>query len=96
MSAYVLIVRHKTTDPVGLAKYVDLARHAPNEKIEILASKTCSFRVLEGAPAEAVVVLKFPATEDALDWYNSDAYQKALPHRLASGSFSVYVVNGVN
>lgn len=96
MTAYVLIVRHNTSDPAGLARYVDLARHAPNDKIEVLASKTCKFRVLEGSQAEAVVVLRFPTMDDALDWYNSDAYQKALPHRLASGTFSIYVVDGVN
>jgi uncharacterized protein (DUF1330 family) len=79
-----------------MAKYAELARHAPSDKLKLLASKTCEFRVLEGAQAEAVVVLQFPTMNDALDWYNSEAYQKALPHRLASGKFSMYVVNGVN
>jgi uncharacterized protein (DUF1330 family) len=96
VTAYVLIVRHKTTDPSGMAKYAELARHAPNDKLKLLASKTCEFRVLEGGEAEAVVVLQFPSMDDALAWYNSDAYQKALPHRLASGTFSMYVVNGVS
>jgi uncharacterized protein (DUF1330 family) len=96
MTAYVLIVRNKTTDPSGMAKYAALASTAPNDKLEVLASKTCKFQVLEGSEAEAVVVLRFPTMNDALDWYNSDAYQKALPHRLASGDFRMYVVEGVH
>lgn len=96
VTAYVLIIRNKTTDPAGLARYAALARNAPNDKLEILASKTCKFQVLEGDAAEAVVLLRFPAMSDALDWYNSDAYQQALPHRLASGDFRMYVVEGVN
>ncbi|MFT4046657.1 MAG: DUF1330 domain-containing protein [Solimonas sp.] len=97
MTAYVLIVRHTTSDPAGIARYAELARHAPTDKLQVLASKTCEFQVLEGdKETEAVVVLQFPTMEDALDWYHSDAYQKALPHRLASGAFSMYVVKGVH
>src|SRR3546814_6120943 len=86
VSAYVLIVRHETTDPSGIAKYAELAQHAPNDKLQVLASKACEFKVLEGGQsAEAVVVLQFPTMNDALDWYNSDAYQKARPHGPRSG-----------
>src|SRR3546814_17478638 len=89
--------RFRSTDPSGIAKYAELAQHAPNDKLQVLASKACEFKVLEGGQsAEAVVVLQFPTMNDALDWYNSDAYQKALPHRLRSGKFSIYVVHGVH
>jgi uncharacterized protein (DUF1330 family) len=92
----VLIIRNKTTDPAGMVRYGELARLAPSDGIQILASKTCRFQVLEGEPAEAVVLLSFPSREHALAWYQSDEYQKALKHRLASGEFHLYLVEGVS
>ncbi|MGO9934734.1 MAG: DUF1330 domain-containing protein [Steroidobacteraceae bacterium] len=96
MTAYVVFIRNKTIDPAGLQKYAAIARNAPIDKLEVLASKTCKFQMLEGPAAEAVVVMRFPTMSDALEWYNSDAYQEALPHRLASGDFRAFVVEGVN
>jgi uncharacterized protein (DUF1330 family) len=97
MSAYLVIVRSNTKDPAGLLKYAELARHSPHEKMEILAAKTGRFEVLEGGePAEAVVVMRFPTWDDALAWYRSDAYQKALPHRQAAASYRAYLVEGVS
>jgi|RhiMethySRZTD1v2_1073278.scaffolds.fasta_scaffold4899413_1 uncharacterized protein (DUF1330 family) len=95
MAAYVVIIRNHTKDPAGLQKYAGLAREAPIAKLEIVASKTNKFQMLEGPPAEAVVILRFPEMQDALDWYNSDAYQKALPHRLAAADTRAFVVEGV-
>jgi uncharacterized protein (DUF1330 family) len=79
-----------------MEQYAALARLAPISKIEILASKTCKFEVLEGPPPEAVVIMRFPTMSDALEWYRSDAYQKALPFRQASGDFRAFVVEGVS
>ena len=95
MTAYVVIIRHKTKDPAGMAKYGALAQLAPHEGLEILASKTCKFQVLEGPDAEAVVILSFPKTSDALAWYKSEEYQKALPHRLAAAETRAFLVEGV-
>ena len=66
-------------------------------EMEILAAKTGRFEVLEGGEtAEAVVVMRFPTWDDALAWYRSDAYQKALPHRQAAASYRAYLVEGVS
>jgi uncharacterized protein (DUF1330 family) len=97
MAAYVIFIREKVRDRAGLAKYSELASKAPLDKLEVLASsKTSKFQVLEGPPAEAVVILRFPSMSDALEWYNSDAYQKALPHRLAVGDFRGFLLDGMS
>lgn len=95
MSAYVVIVRDKTHDPAGMESYSALARHAPIDKLEVVVAKTGQMQVLEGPPAEAVVVLRFPSMADALEWYQSDAYQKALPHRQAAAEFRVFLSEGL-
>jgi uncharacterized protein (DUF1330 family) len=95
MAAYVIVIRSNTHDPAGLDTYSALARKAPIDKLEVVASsKNSKFQVLEGAAADAVVVLRFPQMSDALEWYNSDAYQKALPHRLAAADYRTVLVEG--
>jgi uncharacterized protein (DUF1330 family) len=41
-------------------------------------------------------MLRFPTMEEAKAWYNSPAYQAALPHRLAAGDFRCLFVEGAN
>lgn len=95
MSAYVLIIRNETKDPTGMANYRAIAKDVPTLKMEILVSKSCQFKVLEGSEPESVVVMRFPTVDDALEWYNSDAYQEALPHRLSAADTRVILVEGV-
>ncbi len=96
MSAYIVFVRNKTRDPAPLAQYAALASKAPVGKLEILASKTCKYEVLEGPPAEAVVIMRFPSMADAMAWYRSDEYQQALQHRKKAGDYQAFVVEGVS
>jgi len=89
------MIRNETTDPSRLAQYAALAREAPIDKLELVASsKTAKLEVLEGPEPEAVVIMRFPTMGDALERYNSDAYQKALPHRLAAGNYRAFLVDG--
>lgn len=42
-------------------------------------------QALEGtAPGSSVVIMKFPDNDAALRWYQSEAYQKAIPLRHAA------------
>lgn len=95
MAAYVVCIRSNTKDVAGLEKYAALARQAPVDKIQVVASsKSSRFEVLEGPEADAVVILRFPQMSDALEWYRSDAYQQALPHRLAVADYRTMIVEG--
>lgn len=95
MPAYVVFVRSNTKDPEGLERYAELARLAPISKLELAASsKLHAFEVLEGPPTDAIVILRFPTMADAREWYYSDAYQKALPHRLNAAEFRTFLVEG--
>lgn len=96
MTAYVIIIRNETRDPDEIKRYAELAPRAPIDKLEIIAAKTNRFKVLEGGPAEAVVILKFPTWDDALEWYDSDAYQEARAHRLRGADTRAALVEGVD
>ena len=54
-----------------------------------------ALHALEGAPPDAVIMLQFPTVEDAKAWYQSPAYQAALPHRLKSADFRAVIVEGL-
>ena len=96
MSAYVLIIRDETKDPVGMENYRAIAKDVPTLKMDILVSKSCNFKVLEGSEPESIVVMHFPSVDDALEWYQSEAYQEALPHRIAAANTRVIIAEGLD
>lgn len=93
MAAYVIHIRDRTKDPSHFEAYYPLTTKVKTDKVEVVA-KGSHFTVLEGDPAEAVVILRFPTMEDALGWYHSEEYQAALPHRLLAADYRTIVVEG--
>jgi len=58
--------------------------------VEVVASDQPD--VMEGAlPGSSIIILKFPDDGAAKRWYESDAYQAALPLRRASASTAFMV-----
>jgi uncharacterized protein (DUF1330 family) len=51
---------------------------------------------LEGAVADAVIMIGFPHMESARAWYASEAYQAILPLRTANSEGSAFLVHGVD
>lgn len=95
MAAYVIFIREGMKDPDEFATYGQKARAARGDhKITPLAFYG-DFEVLEGGPAEGVVVLEFPSMEAAHAWYDSPAYQEAKAHRLKGADYRVILVQGV-
>jgi len=50
---------------------------------------------LEGLPPEGALVLQFPTVEAAKAWYNSPAYQAAIPHRQKAADYRIFIVEGL-
>ena len=50
---------------------------------------------VEGEWSGALVVIEFPSTQAALDWYASPAYQEILPLRTENSHSIATVVDGV-
>lgn len=53
-----------------------------------------AIEAIEGKPPETAVVLEFPNEEEAKAWYNSPAYQKAIPFRHKAGEYRAFMVQG--
>jgi uncharacterized protein (DUF1330 family) len=54
-----------------------------------------AIEAVEGAAPNGMVMLQFPTAEDAKAWYNSPAYQAALPHRMKGAEYRAFIVQGL-
>jgi uncharacterized protein (DUF1330 family) len=82
MAAVYFVFAHNVTNPEQLKEYGAEAG-GTLEPTALVAADT-SVTTIEGDDRRRVVILKFESEEAAMEWYNSDAYQKALPLRLNS------------
>jgi len=72
----------KTLDPAELEIYWSkVAASLDGHPMKVLSGYG-SHDVLEGAPAEGVVIAEFPSMEAARAWYDSPAYREAREHRF--------------
>lgn len=96
MAAYVVLTREETTSQAELETY---AREAPaaaeGHRISFLALHGKQ-EILEGTPIEGAVILQFPTFEEAKQWYESPAYQRAAAHRLRGAKYRVFIVEGAD
>lgn len=95
MSAYVVFVRDRITDPEEFKTYgqkAPLAREGHEMKALAFYG---AVRTLEGPNVDGSVIVEFPTMEAAQSWYDSPLYQEALPHRLRSAEYRVFIVEGV-
>lgn len=54
-----------------------------------------ALETLEGPAPDGVVILQFPNKTLAKAWYNSPAYQEALPYRLKGANYRAIIVEGL-
>ena len=95
MSAYVVYVRDRITDPEEFKKYEEQAPAAgAGHPIKLLAFYG-AVETLEGATVDGAVILEFPTIADAKASYDSPLYQEALKHRLKGAEYRVFIVEGL-
>jgi uncharacterized protein (DUF1330 family) len=96
MTAYVVYVRDRITDPEEFKKYEQSAGAASvGHPVRPLAFYG-AVETLEGAPVDGAVILEFPTLADAKAAYESPLYQNALQHRLAGAEYRVFIVDGLS
>lgn len=101
MVAYVIVLQEgPVRDREAMAEYHRQTRAHAQEfasisKIEPLVIYG-QMEALEGAPPEGVVILKFPNIAQAMAWYQSPAYQAALPNRLRAADYRTFIVEGAS
>ncbi|MFE6488725.1 DUF1330 domain-containing protein [Streptomyces sp. NPDC057757] len=95
MSVYVVMLRERLDDPAGLEAYSALARRAREGHPVTPVVGYGAIQTLEGQPFDGVLIHRFPTSEAARAWYESPAYQQALPHRQAAADYRVLIVDGL-
>jgi uncharacterized protein (DUF1330 family) len=96
MTAYFIAVRNAVTDPGAMDIYGALAgKSTACHAVTPLAfyGKT---RSTDGPATDSAVILAFPTFAEAEAWYDSPAYQDALPHRLKGGDYQTFIIQGVD
>ena len=94
MAAY-LVFHNRVHDAEAMQEYVAkaLETFGPYNPELLVADESST--VIEGdTPYPRTVMLKFDSRDTAMAWYNSPAYQEALPLRLAASEGFAVLVDG--
>ncbi|MET0241708.1 MAG: DUF1330 domain-containing protein [Sphingobium sp.] len=96
MPAYLIVIRTEPIrDDAAMAEYKSHTRQiAPTNGLTPLVVYG-ALQPLEGAAPDGVIMLRFDSVADAQAWYNSPAYQAALPHRLKAADHNAFIVEGL-
>ncbi|MDO9336974.1 MAG: DUF1330 domain-containing protein [Caulobacteraceae bacterium] len=95
MTAYVIFIRDSIKDAEEMATYGQKAAGARGDHAMTPLAFYGAVETLEGPKVDGAVVISFPTTAEAKAWYNSPAYQEALPHRLKGAEYRVLIVEGL-
>lgn len=95
MTAYVVMVRKKMTDPAEFHIYRSKAPLAREGHALTPLASYGALDSLEGEAPDGVVILSFPSVEEARGWYDSPLYQAAREHRQRGAEYDVFIVEGV-
>ncbi|KRS14214.1 hypothetical protein XM53_00260 [Roseovarius atlanticus] len=94
MAAY-LIARINVTDPEDYKAYASQTVALAEQFGGRFLAKGGPQTQVEGISPERHVIIEFPDHQAALDWYNSDAYQRILPIATSSSERDIVIVDGV-
>jgi uncharacterized protein (DUF1330 family) len=94
MKGYLVFTRDKTLDKNEMATYQkDVPATFAGNEFKILALYG-AHEDLEGEPTEGTVILEFPSTDAAKEWYYSEAYRAVREHRFRGANYRVTLVEG--
>ncbi len=99
MPAYMIFIREEPVrDAAAIQEYSRLNRENTPKFAEFKLKPLVVYgavEAVEGPAPDGVIVLEFPSVEHAKGWYNSPAYQEALPHRLRGADYRAIIVEGL-
>jgi uncharacterized protein (DUF1330 family) len=97
MTAYLIVYRESPVrDPAEMEQYQAKTRQMSGGDWKLTPRVIYGdVTPLEGQAPDGVIMLEFPTVEDARAWYESPAYQAALPHRKKAADFRAIIVQGM-
>lgn len=95
MPAYMIFIREEPVhDLAAMGEYQRMNReNAGTFKMKPLVVYGAT-EAVEGKAPDGTIVLEFASVAEAKAWYNSPAYQAALPHRLKAADYRAFIVEG--
>jgi uncharacterized protein (DUF1330 family) len=95
MATYIVFTKESTQDQSELNIYLSKVRETlEGHPIKLLAAYGPQ-QVLEGPAPEGVVMVEFPNTTAAREWYDGPAYQAIMQHRFKGATYRAVLVEGV-
>ena len=96
MATYMIFLREGAiVDPAAMAEYGAMNRaSAPDPNLKPLVVYG-AMETLEGDPADGMVMVEFPDAAAAKAWYQSPAYQAAIPLRQKGAPYRCFMVEGL-
>jgi uncharacterized protein (DUF1330 family) len=96
VATYMIFLREGAiVDAAAMAEYSAMNRSATPDPNMKLLTVYGAMETLEGEPADGVVILEFPSREAAKAWYESPAYQAAIPLRQKGAPYRCLMVEGL-
>lgn len=99
MPAYMILIRDEPVrDEAAMAEYQRLNRQGGADEFRAKLTPLVVYgaaEALEGPQPDGVLILQFPTVEDAKAWYESPAYQAALPYRKQAADYRAILVQGL-
>jgi uncharacterized protein (DUF1330 family) len=96
MPVYMLFIREGAVrDQAELNIYSRMNRESPRDPNMKPLVVYGAMEAIEGNAPDGMVMLQFPTVEDAKAWYNSPAYQAAIPHRMKGADYRAFIVQGL-
>ncbi len=96
MATYMIFLREGViVDPAAMAEYSAMNRASnpdPHLKPLVVYGK---METLEGDAADGMVMVEFPDRAAARAWYESPAYQAAIPLRQKGAPYRCFMVDGL-
>jgi len=95
MATYMIFIREgEVVDPEAMAAYQSGNRGAPVAGLKPLAVYG-ALESIEGEAADGVVILEFPDSQAAKDWYYSPEYQERAKLRRRAAPYRCLMVEGL-
>jgi len=96
MPVYMLFIREDAVrNQAEIDTYERMNRESPRDPNLKPLVVYGAIEAVEGAAPDGMVMLQFPTVEDAKAWYNSPAYQAAIPHRKKGADYRAFIVQGL-
>lgn len=96
MSVYLIAMRESPVrDSEAMAEYQRINRENMGQFDITPLAVYGRMVVMEGVAPDGVIILEFPSMEEAMAWYNSPAYQAAIPHRQKAADYRIMFVEGL-